>query len=157
MYLTLLSALVFGFWLILSGYWSSPLLLFFGVISTMTCIYFCWRIRRQYQLYSPYRILYRFPVYGKWLCVEIFKANIAVVKNIWFPKQFPISPSVAKIPMQQTSRLGQAIFANSITLTPGTVAFIVKDNEVIVHAIVKDAIVELQEGDMNPNVAALEK
>ena len=81
---------------------------------------------------------------------------MAVVKNIWFPKTNPISPTIARIPMRQQSRVGQTIFANSITLTPGTVAFQVEDNVVVVHGIVEEAIIELKEGEMNPRVADLE-
>ena len=156
MYIPLLGFSLAAFWLLLSGYWSDPLLLSLGVISIAMALWLSLRIRRQYRLYSRIQLMKRLPSYLRWLVYEIYKANIAVVKNIWFPGQNPISPTVKRLPMMQKTRLGQTIFANSITLTPGTVSFNVSAGKVSVHAIVEEAIVELMDGEMNQRVARLE-
>lgn len=156
MYLILLGLSAFSFWLLLSGFWDNYLLLTLGLLSTTITLYIASRIRRRYKLHSPGGMLPRLPGYLRWLIYEVFKANVAVIKNIWLPRQNPISPTIKRIPMMQTSPLGQTAFANSITLTPGTVSFGVADNQVLVHAIVEEAIVELMEGEMNPRVAAME-
>ena len=157
MNLILLGIGLSGFWLLLSGYWTNPLLLSLGLISVALSVYITYRIRRQYRLYSNWRLLLRLPRYLLWLLYEIYKANIAVIKNIWFPGVHPISPTVKRLPMMQKSKLGKTIFANSITLTPGTVSFDVKDDGVLVHGIVEEAVVELMDGEMNQKVAQLEK
>ena len=157
MRLVALILILFGFWLLLSGFWNNSLLLTLGLASVTIAVYIAWRIRRQYQLHIDSTVVLRFPRYFGWLCYEIYKANIAVVKNIWFPRVHPISPTVKRLPMKQKTKIGQTIFANSITLTPGTVSFDLKDNTVLVHAIVEEAVVELMDGEMNQRVADLEQ
>ena len=144
------------FWLLLSGYFSNLLLLCFGAISIGLALYFDRHVRKKYPLNTPSTLVKNIPKFAKWLIFEVVKANIAVVKNIWSPKKNPISPTVAELDMRQQSAVAQTIFANSITLTPGTVSFDVKNGKVMVHAIVEEAIIELQDGEMNQRVADLE-
>ena len=40
-----------------------------------------------------------------------------------------------KVPFSQKSDLGQTIFANSITLTPGTISVEVEEDHFLVHAL----------------------
>ena len=157
MYLILLGIGLSGFWLLLSGFWNNPLLLALGLASVTLTVYIAWRTRERYPLKIESTVLIRFPGYFIWLCREIFKANIAVIKNIWFPQAHPISPTVKRLPMLQKSKIGQTIFANSITLTPGTVSFDIKGDTVLVHAIVEEAVIELMDGEMNRRVADLEQ
>jgi len=157
MNLILLGIGLSGFWLLLSGYWTNPLLLFLGLLSVLLSSYIAYRIRRQYRLHIEWTFFLRLPPYLLWLLYEIYKSNIAVVKNIWFPQVHPISPTVKRLPMKQKSRFGKTLYANSITLTPGTVSFDVKDDGVLVHAIVEEAVVELMDGEMNQKVAQLEQ
>jgi len=152
----LLGTLLVIFWLFLSGYFSNPLLLMFGVMSVAFALYIDHRIARKYPLKSPVSILWRFPKFAVWLVFEVIKANIAVVKNIWLPRTNPINPTVSELKMRQRTPVGQTVFANAITLTPGTVSFDITDNNVMVHAIVEEAIVELGDGEMNQRVADLE-
>lgn len=157
MNLILLGIGLSGFWLLLSGFWTNPLLLSLGLLSVLFSGYIAYRIRRQYRLHVGWNFLLRLPAYLCWLLYEMYKANISVVKNIWFPQAHPISPTVKRLPMMQKSKLGKTIFANSITLTPGTVSFDIKDDGVLVHAIVEEAVVELMDGEMNQKVAQLEQ
>ncbi len=157
MHLALLGVGLFAFWLLLSGFWSNPLLLILGAVSTGLSLIIAARIRRKYQLVSPWTIFRRLPRYHGWLLLEIYRANVAVVRNIWFPGRHPITPSVKRIPIRSESRMCHTIFANSITLTPGTVSFDVSDDHVTVHALEEGAIAELMDGDMNDRVAELER
>ncbi|MGI9317936.1 MAG: Na+/H+ antiporter subunit E [bacterium] len=157
MYLILLGIGLSGFWLLLSGFWSNTLLLSLGLASVLFSVYMAWRIRKSYRLYTNWTFLLRLPSYLRWLLYEIYKANIAVIKNIWFPQVHPISPTVKRLPMMQKTKIGKTIFANSITLTPGTVSFDIKEDGVLVHAIVEEAVVELMDGEMNQKVAQLEQ
>ena len=52
--------------------------------------------------------------------VELVKANIDVAKRALSPK-LPVNPGIVRVPVDLTSEYGQAMLANSITLTPGTI------------------------------------
>jgi multicomponent Na+:H+ antiporter subunit E len=58
--------------------------------------------------------------YWPWLLWQIVLANLDVAKRILDPK-LPISPTMITLKPTQRSEMGQVIYANSITLTPGTV------------------------------------
>ena len=51
--------------------------------------------------------------------------------------------------------MSETILANSITLTPGTLAVDVKDDLIRVHTVHKDLLVSLREGGMARRVKAL--
>lgn len=72
--------------------------------------------------------------YLAWLMVEIFKSNWAVTKIIMSP-QMPIRQHYFRIPRTQSTDLGQTIFANSITLTPGTITVDTLEDCFWVHAV----------------------
>ena len=60
--------------------------------------------------------------------------------------------------MTQTTRLGKTIYANSITLTPGTVSVrFEEDGTLLVHALTADSMDELKDGEMDARVTGLEK
>ncbi|HPE58977.1 MAG TPA: Na+/H+ antiporter subunit E [Thiolinea sp.] len=157
-YLRLLSIGLFIFWLLLSGYWDNGLLLILGVLSVLLVVYLAWRVDRYYPLHSlghPHTLL-RLPFYWLWLFVEVAKSNIDVAKRIWFPRRYPISPVLEQVPMTQTTRLGRTIYANSITLTPGTISVrILPDSKLLVHALTHQGMDALKAGDMDRRVTAM--
>jgi multicomponent Na+:H+ antiporter subunit E len=63
---------------------------------------------------------------------------------------------VIRVRARQKSALGRTIFANSITLTPGTVSMDLEGDDIVVHALTKEAAEELQGGAMNDRIAGLE-
>lgn len=156
-YLTLLIIALYVFWLLLSGSWNNSLLLTLGAVSTALVAYMAWKIERQHPSPNLYKVRWSLPVYWIWLIGEIIKANLDVLKRIWLPKRYPISPTIASLPMSQQTALGRTIYANSITLTPGTVSMDVSGNQVLVHAISSEAIADLRKGDMDRRVSALER
>lgn len=94
--------------------------------------------------------------YYMWLIKEIIKANITVVKHIWLGGN-SISPTLKTIKISQKTDMGKVIYANSITLTPGTVAIDLIDNEITVHALVYKDIEALETGEMDRRVTLLER
>ena len=68
----------------------------------------------------------------------------------------PINPSVIEVKATQETELGQVIYANSITLTPGTVTIDIDKDIMIVHALTRSAAEGLESGDMDRRVSALE-
>jgi multicomponent Na+:H+ antiporter subunit E len=82
----------------------------------------------------PFANLLRFGRYWLWLSGEIFKANIAVVRLTLAPT-LNIKPVLTRVPAEHGSDLARATFANSITLTPGTVTVEVEEAAFLVHAL----------------------
>jgi multicomponent Na+:H+ antiporter subunit E len=97
-----------------------------------------------------------FTKYGLWLSKEIIVANVAVVKHIWLGNK-TISPTMTKVKASQTTDVGKVIYANSITLTPGTVSLGLVGDEITVHALIRENIEALESGDMDRRVSQLEK
>ena len=93
--------------------------------------------------------------YAPWLLWQIVLANLDVALRILNP-QLPIAPRLIRVHTKQHSAFGRTVFANSITLTPGTVSVDLDGDEIVVHALTAEAAKELQEGAMNSRVARLE-
>jgi len=83
------------------------------------------------------------------------KANINVTLRILKPG-LPISPTLVKVRPSQKTDLGRVIYANSITLTPGTVSVEMDEDTIVVHAISREGTEELKDGDMDRRVTAME-
>ena len=89
--------------------------------------------------------------YFLWLLKEIAKASWTVTKIIW-SRDLRISPVVAWIPTKQRTDICRVIYANSITLTPGTITIDLEDKAVLVHALEKSGIEDLRTGEMDGRI-----
>jgi len=148
----------FGLWLLLSGYFDVPLLLTFGVLSCTLVVFIAWRVEKldpEEQRLRP-KIGPQIILYWPWLLWQIVLANLDVAKRILNP-QLPISPTMITLKPTQHSEMGRVIYANSITLTPGTVTTFLSEGVLEVHALTREAAESLLEGDMDRRVAALER
>lgn len=141
-------------WLLLSGHYEA-LIIGFGVISCVAVVLVARGMGVLDREGHPMHLTVRAPVYWIWLSWEIVKANIDVARRILHPR-LPISPTVVTVPSTQGTQLGQVIYANSITLTPGTVTLQVDKDSIEVHALTADAARELQDGAMDRRVTAME-
>ncbi len=150
-----LGLVMFGLWLLLSGYFV-PLLLSLGVASCALVVFIAWRMDVIDKEAIPVQLL-RFGIFGylMWLAKEIAKSNLAVTKLILSPS-LPISPRMIRVKATQKSDFGLAIHANSITLTPGTVSVAVTPGEILVHAITREAAEGTLEGSIDRRVTAIE-
>lgn len=102
-----------------------------------------------------HRVGWRMIGYFPWLAIQIVKANIDVARRILAPG-YRISPTLVRIQALPKSDVGVVTLANSITLTPGTISIRVRKGMILVHGIAREATEELEEGEMNRRVAALE-
>lgn len=123
-------------WMTLSGYFK-PMLLTLGVISIVLTVWIARRMRILDGETAPYLTLPQTLSYFSWLFIEIIKANIAVVRAVMSPAM-TISPTLTRIPTPQKTDIGKVMFANSITLTPGTVSLDVQDDHILVHALLSE-------------------
>ena len=93
--------------------------------------------------------------YYPWLIREIAKSAWAVTKIIINPK-LPISPTMTVVRASQRTAAGVATYANSITLTPGTITVGVNGNDLTVHALVREGAIDLEGGEMDRRVSRFE-
>jgi len=126
---------LFALWLLLSGVYK-PLVIGLGFVSAVISV---WVVRRMDNEADADRLeVHLKPIalikYLGWLMVEIAKANWAVTKII-LSRDMDMNSKLFKVPHSQKTDLGQAIFANSITLTPGTVSVEVEPNEMVLVLI----------------------
>ena len=125
------------FWLGLSGHYT-PLILSLGAVSILLTVILSGRLGILDREGAPYGSLIGVLLYLPWLLKEIFVANIVVIKAC-LRADLDISPALVKVKTQCHSDLGKTLFANSITLTPGTVTVAVEKNLMLVHALYEEA------------------
>ena len=131
-FLGLLVALV-GFWLGMSGHYT-PLLLSLGAVSVAVCLILAYRLDIIDREGSPYVRIVGFALYFPWLMKEIAKANWTVVKAC-LKAEMDIAPALVKVKTACETDLAKVTFANSITLTPGTVTVEIEGDKMLVHAL----------------------
>ena len=149
-----LAAVLYGVWLLWSGHYT-PLLMGLGVVSSLLVVWIAHRMDILDQESVPLDIFPRILIYLPWLFWQIFKANLDVARRIINPR-LPVSPRVIKVPASQKRDLGRVIYANSITLTPGTLTIDTTGDTITVHALTPEAAEGLQTGEMDRRVARLE-
>jgi len=140
-------------WLLWSGIYK-PLLLGLGVFSCLLTIYI--KHRMDYFATDLFALRFgrRLLGYWLWLAKEVVKSSLDVARIVLSPS-LPISPQIVKIKASCQDPVDQTILANSITLTPGTLALDVHNGEIIVHALTRAGADELRNGEMDRRVAAL--
>ncbi|GIK25743.1 MAG: cation transporter [Betaproteobacteria bacterium] len=147
---------LYAFWLLLSGLFT-PFLLAAGAGCALAVLAFARRMdvidREGHPIHLGWRALFS---YWPWLIKEIAKSSWDVSRRILDPR-LPISPTLARFRPSQKSELGLVIHANSITLTPGTVAVEVEAGEFLVHALTREGAAGLAGSAMDRRVAALEQ
>lgn len=152
-----LGIVLFTTWMLLSGEFSLDhgLVLGLGIASVILVVVIAVRMDVVDHEGHPIHLTQRFVGYWFWLLLEIVKAGIDVTKRIWSPS-LPISPTMYILKTSQPGELGQVIYANSITLTPGTVTVRLDGGDILVHAIARDVGDDLAGGEMDRRVTQLE-
>lgn len=157
MRLVLIVITLFAFWLLLSGHyapWFTVSGFLFAVLVAVLC-----RFRDIADAEGfPFGLLPRAVIYWPWLLVEIVKSGLNVARIILDPK-LPISPTMVRVDARQGTAVGLATYANSITLTPGTLTVEAseRDHTLWVHAIERSSAEGFADDEMNRRVAWFEK
>ena len=149
-----LFSLLFLIWLLLSGIYTA-LLLGLGVLSCLLVVAICRRMKIVDPEGHPIHLIPGLLRYAPWLLWAIVKANVDIARRIVHP-QLPLSPRVIQVAASQKTHLGQVIYANSITLTPGTVAVEAAAGTIEVHALTRESAEDVRSGAMDARVTALE-
>ncbi len=140
-------------WVLWSGHYHA-LTLALGAASCVGVTIIAARMR-QPDHQDPYLFALRSFGYGPWLLWEIVKANIDVAKLI-VARDMPISPRLIRVKASQRTVVGEVVYANSITLTPGTISLDLRDGEILVHALTAESAAGVMEGEMDRRVTAIE-
>ena len=148
----LLFVFYFVIWLLLSGHYD-PLLLTLGVLSCITCLYVTWKAKFIDEEGLPLHLLFRLPIYTVWLFKEIIKANFDTAKIIILNNP---DPQNFRVKSSQKTEAGKVTYANSITLTPGTVTTVLDGDILEVHALSSDMADDVKSGVMDKKVSWLE-
>ena len=150
MHFIIVALTLYLFWLLLSGHFT-VLLLGLGGLSTLLVV---WILRRMDRVDGePTTAHFSLGLLGycSWLLWCVVRANVDVVRRIWDPSM-PIDPCWRRLDTQVTSNLEKTLYANSITLTPGTLTTDVRDDHFMVHSLSEAAIEELKAGEMERRI-----
>lgn len=153
-----MSIVAFGTWLLWSGHYTleHTLVLAMGILSCAFVVYLAGRLSIVDEEGYSIHLIWSLALYIPWLLWAIIKANIDVAKRILSPR-LPIAPRIVRVTGTQKTDLCRVIFANSITLTPGTVSLDLDEENIVVHALTEEAADDVQSGDMDRRVTALER
>jgi multicomponent Na+:H+ antiporter subunit E len=150
-----LSVLLLTVWLLNSGHYN-PLLLSLGAASILFVLFVSIRMDIVDDESQPIHILsLAMFAYWLWLLKELIVSNIDVTKRIWLGKS-SIDPQIKTLSLKQKSALAQVIYANSITLTPGTITMELNEDSLIVHSLCKEGMLSLETETMSNKVCNLE-
>lgn len=150
-----LAALLFGLWVAFSTF-LQPLYLLLGVVSVALSLYLTRRLELLDDDGFPYSSVIRLPLYWIWLGIEVIKSNFRVAGLI-LSRNASLKQGFLRVRSAQKSELAKAIFANSITLTPGTVTVAAKDDVFLVHVLSAQPNDQASLEDMGKRVSAIEE
>ncbi len=141
-------------WLFSSGFFI-PLIIALGVASVGVVVWLAHRMDVVDNESHPVHMGIKGLTYFPWLVLEIIKSNLDVAVAILKGKN-AISPKTIRIRASQRSDVGRVTYANSITLTPGTVTMYVDRDTFVVHALTEGSAKGLKTGEMDRRVTTLE-
>lgn len=134
------------FWLLLSGF-LKPLLLSFGVISVAIVLWLISRMDHTDTEQQKLALNLSFLRYIVWLLGQVVLSSLEVTKLIWTGSK-NLSPAIAKLPVKKVPKRSRVLYANSITLTPGTLSIDINREHVTVHALNEESLESLRHGEM---------
>ena len=141
------------FWAGLSGY-VQLLLVGSGAVSIVAALWFVRRAHLEIEDWGARHFVRAAITYLPWLLWQVVLANLRVIRIVWSPS-LPIAPRVFEAPCDLKTASGRAVYANSITMTPGTLPLAVGD-VVIVHALTEPDAAGVLDGEMLAPVRRLE-
>lgn len=142
------------FWSVLSGHYT-PLFVVLGVLSIALVVWISWRAGLAGSEGVVWSVSPRLPLFLLWLGKEVLVSSITLMRTVWAPRP-EVRPVVDTTPAQGMPVVSQVVYANAITLTPGTLSLDVADEEIEVHSLSARNIKALHTGEMRERVRRLE-
>lgn len=154
-YLISLAFMLAALWLGLSGVYK-PLLFTLGAASVLFVVWISRRMEVVGVEHNPILYSWRLPVYWLWLSWEIVKSNIDVARAA-LGRTDRLHPRIITVPVNLRSAVGKVTYANSVTLTPGTVSLLLESDALEAHALTPASAAALESGEMERKIAWLEQ
>ena len=148
----ILFIILFSLWLLMSGHYN-VLIVSLGIISCAFCVYVAKRGKLIDDEGLPIFFMPRLLNYLIWLFKEILKANLSTAKVIINGK---VEPEIFTVKTSQVTDVAKVTYANSITLTPGTVTTKIQKGVFEVHALNSDFGHDVRTNEMDKKVTWLE-
>ena len=139
-------------WLLMSGHYSI-LIISLGIFSCVFCVYVAKRGKLIDDEGLPTFFIPRLLNYIIWLFKEILKSNLSTAKVIINGK---VEPETFTVKASQVTDVAKVTYANSITLTPGTVTTKMHKDVFEVHALNADFGNDVRTNKMDRKVTWLE-
>jgi len=149
-----LTLILGGVWWILSGL-TLFLILCLGAGSIFFIVWICHRMDTIDHETHPIHLATGIITYFPWLLWKIILANWDVAKVILMNNS-SIRPRLIRIKASQVSEVGLVAYANSITLTPGTVTLDVEGEDFLIHSLTEGSYDDLLGGEMDQRITKLE-
>lgn len=153
-YFLSLAIILSALWLGISGVYK-PVILALGAASVLLVVWLSARMEVVGTEHNPAVYSWRLPVYWGWLLWQIVTANVNVARLVLQPQH--IRPRVIRAPVPHKTSVAKVTYANSITLTPGTVTLQLEADFVEVHAIDDHSAAGVENGSMAAKVSWLER
>lgn len=148
---------LFILWIIFNGNLTLEIALFgigvAGGVFLFACKFMGYSVKKDIFIMKklPYFVLYVLA-----LIWEIIKANIATIKLV-LSRRYDVEPVLVKFDIHFDTNMGKVLFANSITLTPGTITVDVKDDTYTVHGLDNSFVDGIDEGRIVNIIRRLEE
>lgn len=146
--------ILFAHWVIWSGMFDA-FHLALGVISCGIVTFMSHDLlfeRKQFSFFKDIAEVIRFLKYIPWLMCQIILSNIHVAKIV-LKSEMPIEPEIIRFKIKVKKDIAVVTYANSITLTPGTITSDISEGYFYVHCIDKKVADDLLTGEMENRVA----
>lgn len=151
---------VASLWLALS--WSLTfhhgLVAILGGVSVVLVVWLTGRLGLTSRETVPLELTFRTLGYVPWLTWQVLVSSIDVLRRAWHPAAPRVAPETFRLEASQRTHVGLVTYANSITLTPGTLSLDAdtRTRTLTVHAISKEGADDLRRGEMDRRVKIVE-
>lgn len=140
-----LAIILVATWVLLSGMFE-PLMLAFGVFSVVVSMWITSRMHKIDQERYTFFVTGSFIVFLFKLGVKVVQSNIDVSLRILGFK--PVESTFITIDMPFENDVAKVLYANAITLTPGSSSIALSKNTLLVHTISNQNAEDLANDDM---------
>jgi multicomponent Na+:H+ antiporter subunit E len=132
-------------WLLLSGMYE-PLMLTFGAISVLISLWLTKRMLRIDQEQYTFFVTASLLTFLAKLSYKIVLSNIDVTLRVLGIKPVESTFITIKVPFEDD--VAKVLYANAITLTPGSASIALSENTLLVHTISEQGAEDLAKGDI---------
>ena len=140
-----LTIILVAVWILLSGMFE-PLMLSFGFASVVFSMWITGRMLKIDQERYTFFVTLSFISFLFKLCIKVVQSNIDVSLRILGFR--PVESTFISIPVPYKNDVAKVLYANSITLTPGSSSIALSEDTLLVHTISDQGATDLANNDM---------